>query len=1527
MDSIIYEYMKNTKNIETNIGQNKYYLVYRPNPKNKDNGNIFFIYAKKQSRGIYKGYIIYDMYSKNIMPYSHTPEWNSYIAGKDVGLPEDIENANYSIEPKDKIVFLHKAKVTSRLKEMINSGMEDDMGIKTVIFNIITFQKDYEKIINEQDILSKPEPTPTATVVPVTNNKKTGSKSEESKVNKTDPDEIVSYEEENDNNENTMDDDLIEDNEEEVIEYDDNEINIKSLDEDLDSVLDVINSGKTSNIEDTLDRFRRYEVLNFKQVLPFLRERLAQLEREYLLYPHKYRLIVDVIRHLYEEIVYNNYNKLKQTNKLYPSRENPNFQQILETKEELQILKQKFDKDNIIQNMEKSCNHVTFEYQKHQKFISVMMENYDSLLVYHGTGVGKTCSSIMSAELYLDNHPDSKIYVILPKGVQSSFLKQIFNTDDYINGASQCTREKYPMIANLIGETNMRILEKGVKKIVNNRYELRGYQEFSNIYSRKKKQFDRKYMGDSEMIASKMYEWIQSKFENSFIIIDEAHKLRSGNNQEKQIFEVLDHIFRVTNNCKVLAMSATPIYNQPTELSDLISLLRLNEKRSVVSHLRLMNDVEYLKRKTAGYVSYMRSENPIYFAQQVYPSRFNPEAEMKIKPKNNYHGIPIPADLEFNTFELIDTPLDPNHSEVLMMATPDNKYDNKDLTIEEIYDEMDYGLSPNDTGNLLQMSNMVAPKIGEEDELPTLFAKKIFDEHFTKNIRSKKRIEFMKVSQHKQVQFSYKNNSTSKGLFTKENLNKYAEKISKIVGSVVECIQTGEEGLIFIYSRYRFAGVIPIALALEEAGLTKYGGIPLLENPVNKRKLDFRGFYDDEFNEEEHGKFVQAKYIILSGSDQKYPLGRFNNAEIRKSTLPSNIKGEHIKVILGTESIAEGVDFYNIRSLHILEPWYHFNLLKQVIGRGVRFCRHSQLPIEKRNVMIHMYGTRYTIDDGEEYGEDDDDKFNIENETIDMFLFRYGQIKAKEIGLLTRLLKKNSADCNINKEVNVMMNLGDVKNSTLMNGTNINIPIGDQPYSYYCDFMQDCDYECTANESQKVDKKTFNQKTFYYEIDSYIQIMKELMKNNDIVDVRNIRDNNGNLLNPTILTEVLLRMNNNDNYLIERGDLGFTGKPITGKLEIMDKYYAVFRPKKINSTYISMHHRTTNPPIKSRFSTSFYKKNEYIDTPDQRNKKYEKQLELIQNLMRDDLYNWEDNELFRKERYSINNNEFSESNAIIFIKIANILGEYIFIRKNQRDTLIEITKQIILELFIYGQDGENGKDFLEEYTRRAILSKNKEDLPLFNEMSKYLYIRKNKNKIIGYVYSTKLGSNVIFDVYVYNNDDDTFNQNATYRNELERNVLRTIDKFPMMSKVLGSRYISKKGKSGYKFKIIDFRDMDRTVSGIDCTSTGQKNNKIVIMERMDYVNRKMKALDGVDLDPTILLSISGKKSYSESDIIRITNGEALFPKFLMCFYLEIILRYMQRKDENMTHYIHTPFSLIFNETSPFQKYSKIRIEN
>ena len=60
--------------------------------------------------------------------------------------------------------------------------------------------------------------------------------------------------------------------------------------------------------------------------------------------------------------------------------------------------------------------------------------------------------------------------------------------------------------------------------------------------------------------------------------------------------------------------------------------------------------------------------------------------------------------------------------------------------------------------------------------------------------------------------------------------------------------------------------------------------------------------------------------------------------------------------MFGTQTVMEGVDFKNVRQVHILDPWWNDSRVQQIIARAIRLCSHKELPPDKRivDVFIHL---------------------------------------------------------------------------------------------------------------------------------------------------------------------------------------------------------------------------------------------------------------------------------------------------------------------------------------------------------------------------------------------------------------------------------------------------------------------------------------------------------------------------------------------------------------------------------------------
>ena len=52
---------------------------------------------------------------------------------------------------------------------------------------------------------------------------------------------------------------------------------------------------------------------------------------------------------------------------------------------------------------------------------------------------------------------------------------------------------------------------------------------------------------------------------------------------------------------------------------------------------------------------------------------------------------------------------------------------------------------------------------------------------------------------------------------------------------------------------------------------------------------------------------------------------------------------------------AEGISLTCVRQVHILEPFWNYVRIDQVLGRAIRMKSHTQLPKEDRNVEQYLY--------------------------------------------------------------------------------------------------------------------------------------------------------------------------------------------------------------------------------------------------------------------------------------------------------------------------------------------------------------------------------------------------------------------------------------------------------------------------------------------------------------------------------------------------------------------------------------------
>ena len=336
-------------------------------------------------------------------------------------------------------------------------------------------------------------------------------------------------------------------------------------------------------------------------------------------------------------------------------------------------------------------------------------------------------------------------------------------------------------------------------------------------------------------------------------------------------------------------------------------------------------------------------------------------------------------------------------------------------------------------------------------------------------------------------EFEYKKSTldTYGKIFSKEIIGNYSSKIKNVLNSIINP-ETGfiSEGILLIYSQYIDSGLIPMALALEELGFTRYGqnGVKSLFKKIPTDVVDVRTMKVPKDKKD----FIPARYSMITGDLRISPN---NDFEVKGLTGDENKDGNKVKIVLISKAGSEGIDFKFIRQVHILDPWYNMNRIEQIIGRAVRNFSHKDLPFEKRNVEIFMYGTIL-------------DK-NIE-EAADLYVYRVAEYKAIQIGKISRVLKETAVDCIINHDQtnftqDIMNKILDTPiTQDLSNGVILkDFKIGDAPFSPSCDYMSNCDYKCKPNKEineNELNEDTYSEEFIIMNSEKIVQKIRMLMK-------------------------------------------------------------------------------------------------------------------------------------------------------------------------------------------------------------------------------------------------------------------------------------------------------------------------------------------------------------------------------------------------------------------------------------------------
>ena len=879
------------------------------------------------------------------------------------------------------------------------------------------------------------------------------------------------------------------------------------------------------------------------------------------------KIRLDALKNILDEYLYKNGINSGENKLLYPELGDINFAQKIYNKREFrqyEIPKIEGGVKNLEKLMKEKCS--IRKINNTQKFLKNFISPYtpyNSLLVYHGVGVGKTCASISIAENFnkLMKNDIKKIYILVPPSIEENFKSQIIDISklDKSNEEikKQCTTDTYlndklinklKKIRDENGKMDYNLINKIVKRIIKKNYEFLGYERFVNmiIDIEKNELYDfkitqkrsRTSLKDKKLLINNR---IKELFSDTIMIIDEAHNitmkthipekkiririkktLKGGSDinssfDDESIEEKLeDNITSIREKERKnenLGKKFPPVLRKVLKTAENIKLVlltatpmfnRAEEIVDLVNYL-LINDKRSIIKindifKNGDITA--KGENILINKISGYVSYLRGENPINF-PQKLY-----PLDNFKGKYPVLDIKGNNLNRKINFLKIVDCEMTGFQW---EIYKR--YFYKTNNESSFfdtigLQICNMVFNNLPKGDNINNDNIKYIENHYGTKGFKNF--IDAM-ITSNKKLKINFKEDEF-KDIFRMENLKNYSSKIYKLVKGIEK-----SKGICFIYSQFKWAGVYVISIVLELLGYTNYGNVNILDSKLKIKK---------------NGK----KYLLITGDSNedflKYKKHEHNNKD-----------GDLLKVILGTKAAGEGLNILYVREVHILEPWYHLNRLEQVVGRGIRNCSHKDLDVKERNVTVYLYCV----------SEPNVNKGKI-RETLDMKLYRLAEEKIEKIGKVMKVLKNNSIDCLLNREGNLYTGENWNKPIKMVDSRNNSrsVIVEDQPYTNVCNYSEKCELKCNVNKNIKdiIDHSTYSIELSSDNIKECYENIKDMFHKlelgiyfelKDIINYLNSIIKDKNLIYETLDLIIndrleLIDKNNNKGILIYRGN-------------------------------------------------------------------------------------------------------------------------------------------------------------------------------------------------------------------------------------------------------------------------------------------------------------------------------------------------------------------------------------------------------
>ena len=306
----------------------------------------------------------------------------------------------------------------------------------------------------------------------------------------------------------------------------------------------------------------------------------------------------------------------------------------------------------------------SFSLMTHQKIVKDYLSHatpYRGLLLYHGLGSGKTCSSIAIAE-GLKTH--RMIYILTPASLRMNYIEEIKKCGDALYKKNQYWEfvnvvenpEYLDVLSEVLSLSKEYILKNKGAWLVN----IKKKPNFETLSAMQVKNLE----SQLDLMISNKYRFINyngirlshletltngfktNPFDNAVVIVDEAHNLVSRivnklKNEESLANRIYKYIMSA-ENAKVVLLTGTPVVNYPNEISILFNMLRgyiktwsfqlVTKGTGKIDQKRIEKILSEIK--TLDYVEYKPSTKRLDITR-------NPYGFFKQTAKRGYNGVTL----------------------------------------------------------------------------------------------------------------------------------------------------------------------------------------------------------------------------------------------------------------------------------------------------------------------------------------------------------------------------------------------------------------------------------------------------------------------------------------------------------------------------------------------------------------------------------------------------------------------------------------------------------------------------------------------------------------------------------------------------------------------------------------------------------------------------------------------------------------------------------------------------------------------